>query len=468
MWESGGIASQGIEDMAELGSRTLLFNQISAMVGGGDVGAVLSGPGLSNSPASATYNFDISASYPLVSLTSMIAPSPDWFVGVHDLSLTDSNGQWYETLTVSLDPYDSGTDNGGTYVATNSDTQPQEPIANIRGDFPFSNAPVASFTFTRTDVPVDSPPAAPTGLSATASSQQIALDWANSSESDLNGYNVYRSTSSGGSYSKINSSLLGSSSYTNSGLTNGTTYYYVVTAVDDAGHESVFSSQASATPSGGGGPSGPAVPTTVSITPNNPTVEVGTENIFTARYEDGNGADDIRYAEFRTGNTIFSNPRCIARYDNLLNTFHLYDGSSWLNAGAPSTGTTASTSACTLNAGASSVNQVDANTLEVAFAVTYDSPLEGTRNLWLRAFDDQWGTSDDRGNVTIEPRNVTIEPLPGDADGDGEVAFADFLKLAENFGKQVDAVWEDGDFNEDGKVEFVDFLILAEHYGETR
>ena len=59
------------------------------------------------------------------------------------------------------------------------------------------------------------------------------------------------------------------------------------------------------------------------------------------------------------------------------------------------------------------------------------------------------------------------ESIPGDADGNGEVAFADFLLLAQNFGKQVDAVWADGDFNGDGKVEFADFLILAENFGKT-
>ena len=59
------------------------------------------------------------------------------------------------------------------------------------------------------------------------------------------------------------------------------------------------------------------------------------------------------------------------------------------------------------------------------------------------------------------------ERIPGDADGDGKVAFADFLILSANFGKQVDAVWADGDFNGDGKIEFADFLILSENFGES-
>lgn len=403
MWAPGQIASQGIENMAELGNRTLLYDEISDLAAAGVVGSVLSGPGLSTSPSSATYDFAIGASFPLVSLTSMIAPSPDWFVGVHDLSLKDAGNQWYDTLTVSLDPYDAGTDNGVTYVAPNSDTQPPAPISNIRGVSPFSNAPVASFTFTRTDVPTDPPPAAPTGLGASAGNQQVALDWANNTEPDLDGYNVYRSTTSGGAYAKINSALLSGSSYTDTGVANGTTYYYVVTAVDLAGNESAYSGQASANPTGGS--SGPVAPTTISITPNNPTVEVGTQIVLTGRFADANGADDIRLAEFRTSDTFFSAPRCLVRYDNLLDTLRLHTGSSWLDAGAPGTGSTVSTADCSLNAAASSVTPVDANTIDVAIAVTYGSSLEGNRNLWLRGFDDngQWGTQDDRGDITIEP-----------------------------------------------------------------
>ena len=56
---------------------------------------------------------------------------------------------------------------------------------------------------------------------------------------------------------------------------------------------------------------------------------------------------------------------------------------------------------------------------------------------------------------------------PGDADGNGEVGFADFLLLSSNFGKQVDAVWAEGDFNEDGNVSFEDFLILSANFSRV-
>lgn len=88
------------------------------------------------------------------------------------------------------------------------------------------------------------PPAAPTGLTAEAvSSSQIDLDWSNNTESDLSYYNVYRSTTSGDSYSRIASNVK-VSKYSDTGLTAETTYYYVVTAVDKSGNESGYSKEA--------------------------------------------------------------------------------------------------------------------------------------------------------------------------------------------------------------------------------
>lgn len=98
-----------------------------------------------------------------------------------------------------------------------------------------------------------SAPAAPTGLTAVAGNGTVSLDWNNNNESDLAGYNVYRSTTSGGGYGKLNSSLVTTSAYTDNTVTNGTTYYYVVTAVDTTNYESAYSGQAAATPSSGGG-----------------------------------------------------------------------------------------------------------------------------------------------------------------------------------------------------------------------
>jgi hypothetical protein len=89
-------------------------------------------------------------------------------------------------------------------------------------------------------------PAAPTNVTATPGNGQVTLSW--SASSGASSYNVKRSTTNGGPYTTIASPT--TTGYTNTGLTNGTTYYYVVSAVNTSG-ESANSSQVSATPTSG-------------------------------------------------------------------------------------------------------------------------------------------------------------------------------------------------------------------------
>lgn len=83
------------------------------------------------------------------------------------------------------------------------------------------------------------------GTGAQVSSHTVALSWT-ASTSTVSGYNVYRSTTSGSGYVKVNSSLLPGLTYTDSNLQSATTYYYVTTAVNSGGTESVYSNQATA------------------------------------------------------------------------------------------------------------------------------------------------------------------------------------------------------------------------------
>lgn len=89
--------------------------------------------------------------------------------------------------------------------------------------------------------PPGSAPGAPTGLQATASNAAVALSWSASAT----GYILKRATTSGGPYAEIGTPT--STSYTDTGVTNGTIYYYVVVAVNSAG-QSAPSAEASATP----------------------------------------------------------------------------------------------------------------------------------------------------------------------------------------------------------------------------
>ncbi|MDX1420437.1 MAG: spondin domain-containing protein [Rubricoccaceae bacterium] len=150
LWAPGELASAGIESMAETGSKTLLIAEAEALIAGGQAEAVLSGGGIAVSPGSVSLDLEVSAAYSHVSLVSMLAPSPDWFVGVHGLDLYEG-GTWAAERVVDLHVYDSGTDSGATYTAPDDDTNPPEPLAQhveppflVGGEVP----PVGTFTFT--------------------------------------------------------------------------------------------------------------------------------------------------------------------------------------------------------------------------------------------------------------------------------------------------------------------------------
>lgn len=135
-WAEGSAASLGIKNMAELGSKIALLQDVIAAIANGSAWSELSGGGINPSPGTVSLTFDVHRDYPLVTLTSMIAPSPDWFVGVAGLSLIENN-RWIEEKTADLFLYDAGTDSGASHTAPDSVTTPPEPIRRIEG-FPAS------------------------------------------------------------------------------------------------------------------------------------------------------------------------------------------------------------------------------------------------------------------------------------------------------------------------------------------
>jgi hypothetical protein len=76
----------------------------------------------------------------------------------------------------------------------------------------------------------------------------VALAWNANTDVGLAGYYVYRATTSGGPYTQVNTTPVTSPSYTDTGVVNGTAYYYVVKAVNTASQLSGASSQVAATP----------------------------------------------------------------------------------------------------------------------------------------------------------------------------------------------------------------------------
>src|SRR5580658_2906164 len=93
--------------------------------------------------------------------------------------------------------------------------------------------------------PVTAPPT-PTGLAATARNAQVSLTW--NASTGATSYHVKRSTTTGGPYTQVAAPT--AANYIDTGLTNGTAYYYVVSALNSAG-ESANSTEVNATPSSG-------------------------------------------------------------------------------------------------------------------------------------------------------------------------------------------------------------------------
>ena len=143
---------------------------------------------------------------------------------------------------------------------------------------------------------VNIPP--PLALTATAGNAQVSLSWPASL--GASSYTVQRALVSGGPYVTVGCPA--TTSYTDTGLTNGTTYYYVVagayTGDPDAGGGSAASPEASATPQN--------VPlTSIAVTPSNQTLTVGGTQQFTATgtYSDGSTQNLTGQATWASSNT---------------------------------------------------------------------------------------------------------------------------------------------------------------------
>jgi titin len=139
-------------------------------------------------------------------------------------------------------------------------------------------------------------PGVPTGLTASPGDTAVTLNWTapiSDGGSQLTGYNIFEGTSSGGeSTTPVNSSPLPATaiSYLATGLTNGTTYYFTVVAINAVG-SSVPSNEASATPTSS--PTLPGAPTALAASPGDTAITLN----WTAPVSDG-GSPILGYNVF--------------------------------------------------------------------------------------------------------------------------------------------------------------------------
>lgn len=179
--------------------------------------------------------------------TNLVATAGDMHVSL----------DWDDNTEIDLDRYFiyRATVSGGPYTLLDFD----DPSEYVDGDA--FNGTTYYYVVTARDVvgnesgfsneasgtPGDvTPPAIPSNLSASPGNTTVFLDWDDNTEPDLATYTIYRSTTSGGPYTEVDND--DPSEYVDGGLTNGVTYYYVVTATDISLNESGFSNEASVTP----------------------------------------------------------------------------------------------------------------------------------------------------------------------------------------------------------------------------
>ncbi|XP_012255616.2 spondin-1 isoform X2 [Athalia rosae] len=138
-WEYAEVASEGLKQVAERGATRMLESELKDE--SEHIRTIIKARGISypNVTGRTFAVFRVDRKHHLMSLVSMIDPSPDWIVGVSGLELCLSNCSWIEHKELNLYPYDAGTDSGITYISPDSPTIPREPIRRITSTFPHDN-----------------------------------------------------------------------------------------------------------------------------------------------------------------------------------------------------------------------------------------------------------------------------------------------------------------------------------------
>jgi len=139
-WQAGDIASPGIEDMAEAGLiDRLLSDEVAPAIDNGTADSKIefrefTGPSINGVAGQQQFEVALDRDWPLVTLVTMLGPSPDWFVGVSGQSLLSDDEQWFETLEVDLPLFDAGTKSDITPVMGGPDIVPPLPIGPVAYD----------------------------------------------------------------------------------------------------------------------------------------------------------------------------------------------------------------------------------------------------------------------------------------------------------------------------------------------
>ena len=150
--EIGQKATTGIKNVAETGNNTVFNNEVTTAINNNEANQYINGNSLGSANGNITINnLEVDKDFSLLTLVSMIAPSPDWIIAINGVNLLDGNGNWKTSISLDLYPYDAGTDSGVNYTSANSVTNPQENITSLQNVAPFSNLKIGTLSITLTE-----------------------------------------------------------------------------------------------------------------------------------------------------------------------------------------------------------------------------------------------------------------------------------------------------------------------------
>lgn len=154
IWQAGKIANKGLEDVAEVGNSVIMMAMTDSMIVAKSAFSFV----IINPPAptgTVTSTINCNSNFSIISLASMIAPSPDWFTGVSNLNLYPGN-KWITDTLLNVYVYDAGTEDGDVFGYNNPPTFPQQLIqiltpakAMVLANGNAALGPIATIRFTK-------------------------------------------------------------------------------------------------------------------------------------------------------------------------------------------------------------------------------------------------------------------------------------------------------------------------------
>ncbi|XP_020800952.1 spondin-1 [Drosophila serrata] len=135
-WQYGELASEGLREVAEHGSTRTLESELKDQ--SEHIRTIIKARGIAypNVTGKTFAVFRVDSNHHLISLVSMVDPSPDWIVGVSGLELCLPNCSWVENKVHNLYPWDAGTDSGPSYMSADQPQVPPDVVRRIKSNFP--------------------------------------------------------------------------------------------------------------------------------------------------------------------------------------------------------------------------------------------------------------------------------------------------------------------------------------------